>query len=296
MSQSTPSSVLTVPATSRQYFEFGVLCVGSIVFWRQPVLSALKLALSNDAYTHILLVLPVALALILAERTSVSSSAARWSGWMLLSVALCLRGVAFWSASYFSASNALSLSILALVLWWIGSAVTCFGFAPVRSHLFATWFLFLLVPLPDRTVNWIIERLQTGSAVAAELLFRMGYVPVTRQGIELSIPGLDIEVARECSSIRSSMMLIVVTLLLAHLFLSSKWRKTLLVLAAIPLSVAKNAVRIFTIAELATQVDPGYLDGKLHRHGGILFLTLSILMMLLLLLGLRKTEVKTVNR
>jgi exosortase len=147
------------------------------------------------------------------------------------------------------APTALSISIFALVLWWIGSAVACFGFAPLRSHFFASCFVFLLVPLPDRIVNWITEGLQHGSAVAADVLFRIAQVPMTRQGVILSIPGLDIEVARECSSIRSSMMLVVITLVFAHLFLRSKWRKIALVLLVIPICIAKNALRIFTIAE-----------------------------------------------
>jgi exosortase/archaeosortase family protein len=106
----------------------------------------------------------------------------------------------------------------------------------------------------------------------------------------LSIPGLDIEVARECSSIRSSMMLIVTTMFLAQLFLRSWWKKALLILVAIPLSVAKNALRIFTIAELGTRVDPGFLDGKLHRHGGIVFFSLAVVVVGLLVWALRGSE------
>lgn len=147
-------------------------------------------------------------------------------------------------------------------------------------------------PLPDGVVNWIIEGLQNTSASASQALFRLAQVPVARQGVILSIPGLDIEVAHECSSIRSSTMLIVLTLLLAHLFLRSNWRKVLLVLAAIPLSILKNAVRIFTIAELATRVDPAYLDGNLHRHGGVVFLGFSVLLIVLLLWLLRKGELR----
>src|ERR1017187_1356892 len=106
----------------------------------------------------------------------------------------------------------------------------------------------------------------------------------------LSIPNLDIEVARECSSIRSSLMLAVTTLVLAHLFLRSWCRKVLLVAAAIPLSVAKNGLRIFTITELGTRVDPGFLDGKLHHHGGILFYGLAVVAVAALLWVLRRTE------
>jgi exosortase len=291
VSQSTPASTLPVTTKSRQYLEFLALCLASIVFWWHPVVSTLNLALNNDAYTHILLILPVSLALILAEPASPPTvGSEKWAGWTLLSTAMLLRALAFWSGPNLSTANALSLSIFALVLWWIGSAAACFGMAPVRSHLFASCLLFLLVPLPAQAVNWMIEGLQNGSAVAADALFRIAQVPVTRQGIILSIPGLDIEVARECSSIRSSAMLIVITLVLAHLFLRSNWRKLALVLMAVPICIGKNALRIFTIAELATRVDPGYLDGNLHHHGGVVFLALAGMITVVLLWFLRKGE------
>ena len=152
-----------------------------------------------------------------------------------------------------------------------GRAAVCFGLSALCFLLFPLCFLFLVVPLPGHFVDSAAQFLQHQSAVASEFLFRAVYVPVTRHGIILSIPTLDIEVARECSSIRSSTMLMVITLILAHLFLRSSWRKVVLVVAAVPLSVAKNAVRIFTIAELGTRVDPGYLNGRLHHNGGMFF-------------------------
>jgi exosortase/archaeosortase family protein len=85
-------------------------------------------------------------------------------------------------------------------------------------------------------------------------------------------------------------MLVVTTMVLAHLFLRSGWRKALLALAAIPLSVAKNGLRIFTIAELGTRIDPGFLNGKLHHNGGILFFGLSVVAVGVLLWILRRTE------
>jgi exosortase len=147
-----------------------------------------------------------------------------------------------------------------------------------------------MVPIPEFALSRIVEFLQYQSAFAARIMFRAAGVPVTQDGIMLSIPNLDIEVARECSSIRSSLMLIVTTLVLAHLFLRSWWRKILLVAAAIPLSVAKNGLRIFTIAELGTRVDPGFLDGNLHHHGGIVFFGVSVVAVGALLWILRRTE------
>jgi exosortase/archaeosortase family protein len=85
-------------------------------------------------------------------------------------------------------------------------------------------------------------------------------------------------------------MLIVTSMVLAHLFLRSFWRKTAVVLTAIPLSIAKNGVRIFTIAMLGTRVDPGFLHGDFHHHGGIVFFLLALFAVLLLLWLLNRRE------
>lgn len=276
-------------------FEFAAICIASIVLWWHPLAATLRLALNDDSFTYLLLILPITLLLIVTERNQSPASysgSSRGAGGVLLLGAVFLRAVALWGQHHFSASDAISLNVFALVLFWIGSVIVCFGSQVVRSHLFAFCFLFLLLPLPDGVVNWIVGTLQTTSAVAAEALFRIARVPVVRDGIILSIPGLDIEVARECSSIRSSTMLVVLTLLLAHLFLHSKWRQILLVVLAVPLSIAKNAVRIFTIAELTTRVDPSYLYGKLHHQGGVVFLALAVLVTVLFLWFLRKSELR----
>ena len=275
-----------------RYIELSLLVVVSVTVWWSSIGLTLGLALSNDAYTHILLILPVSAALIYLEvkQSPLTACPREWIGAALLAVAMGLRVLAAWNLWHVSASASLSLSIFALVLWWIGSVVVCCGLQVFLSLLFPLCFLFLVVPLPASVVDSATVFLQHQSAIASEILFRAARVPVIRHGIVLSIPDLYIEVARECSSIRSSTMLIVITLILAHLFLNSWWRKTLLVVIAIPLSVAKNAVRIFTIAELGTRVDPAYLTGRLHHNGGFVFLGLALVVDVGLLWVLRRGE------
>jgi exosortase len=271
----------------------GLFCA-SIAIWWNPLATDMKLALSSDAHTHILLILPLSVALIYfqARGAHLACERERWLGLMLLSAALVLRGFTRWDVWPLSPSGRLSLSIFALVMWWIGSVILCLGLRTFRSFLFPLCFLFLITPFPEHVLNWITEFLQQQTAVAAGALFRIARVPVTREGIMLSIPGLDIEVASECSSIRSSMMLLVTTLLLAQLFLRSRWRKILLLVAVIPLSVAKNALRVFTITELGTRVDPGFLDGWLHHSGGIVFFGLTVLVVAMLVWLLRRGELR----
>lgn len=153
-------------------------------------------------------------------------------------------------------------------------------------------FLVLDGPLPAFVLNPVVSLLQRGSTAAAHLLFAAAGVPVAQRGVLLHIPGLTVEVARECSSIRSSSMLVVTTMVLAQLLLRSPWRKALVIAVAIPLSVAKNGLRIFAIAMLATRVDPSFLTGRLHRQGGIIFFLIALAAIFQLLWILRRGEEK----
>jgi exosortase len=276
---------------------FAFLCAVSILFGWPLLQTTVHLALTDDAYTHILLILPLSAGLIyLGAKYTHSESPAgdpRPSpriGAPMLVAALAMVCYARWSMTGVHGDRWISIGMLALVVWWVASVILCFGIQTFRSVLFLLCFLFLIVPLPESTLDSIVGFLQYQSAVAARIMFHTGGVPVTQDGIILSIPGLDIEVARECSSIRSSLMLMVTTLVLAQLFLRSWWRKALLLAAAIPLSIAKNGFRIFVIAELGTRVDAGFLTGRLHHHGGIVFFGLAVVLECVLLFLLRRTE------
>ena len=290
--------------TRTQVPAFAFSCTVSILFWWHPLVITLGLTLANEAYTHILLILPLSAALIYVDSKYQGSkhadSKALWIdpqpspriGAALLVLALAIGGYARWGMVGVRDDVRLSLGMFALVTWWMASVLLCFGVRAFQLFLFPLCFLFLMVPIPEFALRWIVEFLQQQSALAARIMFRAVGVPVAQDGIMLSIPNLDIEVARECSSIRSSLVLIVTTMVLAHLFLRSRWRKVLLIAAAIPLSVAKNGLRIVTIAELGTRVDPGFLDGKLHHHGGIIFFGIAVVAVVVLLWILRRTELR----
>jgi len=281
--------------TTRNQVLFAFLGSVSILFWWHPLVMTLRLALANDAYTHILLILPLSAALIYLDSKAlrIDPQPSPRLGAALLLLSLMMGCYARWGMGATADDVRLSLGMFAIVTWWIAGVLLCFGARTFQSFLFPLCFLFLIVPIPKFALSSIVEFLQQQSALAARIMFQVVGVPVTQDGIMLSIPGLDIEVARECSSIRSSLMLVVTTMVLAHLFLRSWWRKALLIAAAIPLSVAKNGLRIFTIAELGTRIDPGFLDGKLHHHGGIVFFGIAVVAVGALLWVLRRTELPT---
>jgi exosortase len=268
---------------------FVLLCAISLVVGWHSLFSTFALALRVEEYTHLLLIVPISVSLIFSERDllKLRPEPAVGLGLFLL-IAAILIGAFSRTSSHIDLD--LSFNMLAIVIWWIGSFVLCFGSHVARLFLFPLCFLFWLVPIPASLLEKIVAIWQHGSAISASLLFSALGIPNAQDGVMLSIPGLNLEVAQECSSLRSSLMLIVTSMVLAQLFLQSFWRKAVVVLAAIPLSIAKNGVRIFTISMLGTRVDPGFLHGNLHRHGGIVFFLLALGAMVLLLWLLNRSE------
>jgi exosortase len=246
-----------LPTRRTQLAAFVLLCGVSIAMWWHALALTLRLALGDPAHTHILLIVPLSIALIqLQWRNLPETFQSSGTAGLLLVGALAVAGLVRWGGSGMADDLRLSLSMFALVTWWIASVAFCFGLRVLWALLFPLIFLFWMVPIPAAALDRIIPFLQNESAASARTLFQMAGVPVTQDGTVLDIPGLSIEVARECSSIRSSLVLIVMTMVLAQLFLSSWWRKALVIATSIPLAVAKNGLRIFVIAELGTRETP----------------------------------------
>src|ERR1700730_2209634 len=259
------------------YLEFAFLGGISLAIWWRPLVKTFALALRNDECTHIFLILPISAALILLQWKSLEPFLEPnvRIGSALLVVAVLIASIGKRGATGMPPDVQLSVSMLALVTWWVAAFVLCFGIRVSRLLLFPLCFLLWLVPIPEFALNRIVGFLQQGSALTAHLLLTASGVPVMQDGFVLSIPGVSVEVAKECSSIRSSLMFAGTRMGFSQPFLPSRWAKTAIVLAAIPLSVAKNGLRIFTLSMLATRVDPSFIEGRLHHQGGILLFALS---------------------
>ena len=272
---------------------FFLWLLSTALLWR-PFAETLRLALTDSEFTHILLILPISTALILSQWNAAKPTPS-WNPWMgssLGATGVLIALSARWWLGPTRPDVRLSVEMMALLIFWIAAFALAFGTMAVRSMLFPLGFLSWMVPLPSFLLLRIVEILQRGSAVAAGLLFSAFGVPILRQGFVLSIPGLNLEVARECSSIRSSLILLITTMVLAHVLLRTVWRKTLVVAIAVPLSVAKNGLRIFTLGMLATRVDPSFLTGRLHHEGGGVFFSVALALIVLLVWLLHRAEAR----
>jgi exosortase len=189
-----------------------------------------------------------------------------------------------------SRNDRVSVVMLAIVLVWMAGFLLCYGAQVFRAALFPLLFLLLAIPIPAVALDNIVLVLQKGSAIMTYALFKLLGMPVFWQHFKFLLPGVEIEIAEECSGIRSSQALFISSILVGHLFLQSNVRRLVLSLFTIPVVIFKNAVRIVTISSLGIYVDPSFLHGKLHRYGGLPFSLVSLAILLPFLLALQKSE------
>ena len=83
---------------------------------------------------------------------------------------------------------------------------------------------------------------------------------------------------------------LILAILVAYFYLHTFWKQLVLVIAGLFIMILKNGVRIVTLTLLASYVDPGFLYGRLHREGGVVFFVLGLLLLTPLLWALQRSE------
>jgi exosortase len=234
-------------------------------------------SLGNDSASHILVIPFIAAGLLYFDRRKLPRFLR-----LDLPAALpfALGGVVLGAFSYWafglSEQTGLSFFTLGFLLLLIAGFVASFGRAAAKSVWFALAFLGFAVLLPERVLDWFIYELQAGSAWVAAWIFDLTGVPALRDGFWFHLAGWNVEVAKECSGIRSSIALVIVAVLVAHFSFTKMWKKVVFVAAGLAMMIVKNGVRIATLTILAKYVDPGFLFGRLHHEGGVVFFLIGL--------------------
>jgi exosortase len=261
----------------------------SAVLFHSELAALFNLSLNDDRYTYAAVVPFVAVGLVLLKRKEILATAHYCFG---LGIPLLTAGVALEALARMRSPHTqdLSAAICGIVILWAGGFLLLFGPKAFWIARFPLALLFLAIPIPSPALDQVTLALQDSSAYMSSILFRALGVPILRQGVIFSLPGFDIEIAPQCSGIRSSMALVIASGLAAYLFLRTAARRLLLVSVTVPLVIFKNAVRIVTLSTLALYVNQGFLHGNLHHYGGLFFSLLDLAVVIPLLLHFHKSE------
>jgi len=274
-------------------FYAGWIFVSCLLFLH-PLIAFVSYSLSNENASHLILIPVISAWIVFLERDRIFKTPGSdvALACMLLAAGAALALAAFSIGSGWSALNQLSTYVFALILVWTAGFAFIFGRQTLERARFPIVFLLLTIPIPDFILDKVIYVLQKGSAEIAAVLFDWSGVPVLREGFVFHLARVNIEVARECSGIRSSLALLILAILVAHFYLDAFWKRAVLLIAGLFVMILKNGARIVTLTLLASYVDPGFLYGKLHREGGVVFFLLGLLLLAPLVWILQPSEPK----
>jgi exosortase C (VPDSG-CTERM-specific) len=260
----------------------------------QPLIALLSHALSSELFSYIVLIPFISGYLIALKRrvlpqnyrTSVVGTAI-----LSLTASAALAGAWYWH-SQLSTTDYVALTALAYVATLNAATFFWLGASWMKAAAFPMAFLVFVVPLPDAAVLWLENASVLGSTEVAAFLFDATRTPLMRDGSILSLPGIVLRVAQECSGIRSSWVLFITSLVTSHLFLVSPWRRFVLVVFVIPLALVRNGFRILVIGLMCVHIGPHMIDSFIHHRGGPIFFTLSLFPLFGLLWWLRQGDAR----
>jgi exosortase len=278
-----------------------LLLLGAAVYF-YPIGALAKLVFENETYSHISLIPLVSLFLVVIQRKSIFAGAVRkpGAGFAICAGGLVLYGIATLLNGHLSSqafrsqdvpNDYLSLCMAGAVAWVCGSFIAVYGTHAFKKARFALLFLIFTIPIPLFLLDGLITSLQLASAEVSDIVFRLTGTPYHRSGLVFEFPNVAVEVAEQCSGIRSSLSLFILSVITGYLSLGTLSRRVILSLAIFPITVVKNAFRIVTITLLANFVDMRFLTSHwIHSSGGIPFFAVALAMFIPLVWLLRRTE------
>jgi exosortase len=252
--------------------------VGALVF--EPLYRVWREARPSEFYSHIPLIPAISAFFFFRRRKKYFQGDRTGEAVGIMTVAAGL--IMFVTSRIIQADligHAFICSLSAIVMLF-GSFLALFGKLAFKKALFPLAFLFFMIPFPIAFIEKIVSILATASTGITYLLFKAFGVPFVLEGSHFHLPEFDIVVADACSGIRSSIALLITTVLAGHLFLRKFWKQVLLAVAVFPVTVFKNGVRIITLYLLSYFVDIRIIEGGfLHKSGGFIFFGLGLVML-----------------
>jgi exosortase len=254
----------------------------------------------DENYSHGLLIPFIIVYILWARRERLASEPQRPS--VLLGGAIVLFALfALWAGT---AGAELYTQRISLVLLLAGTVIYFWGVGLLRLLLVPAGLLLLAIPIPAIIFNKIAFPLQLFASRCAVWSMNLLDIPVLRQGnvIELLPLGAretkKLEVVEACSGIRSLMTLVTLAVVFAYFthprqdppagtkrgpfsWLKSYgfWRSTIIVLAALPIAILTNALRVSGTGVLAHYYGIEVADGFFHSFSGWVIYIVAFLML-----------------
>lgn len=196
-------------------------------------------------------------------------SVPNWTGMVLLLPGFILYWLGELAGEFFSVYISFWL-ILCGLLWLI------LGWRKLRIIAFPLIILLSAFPLPNFLNVKLTFQLKLISSWLGVKLLQIYGLSAYREGNIIDLGFTQLQVVDACSGLRYLFPLIVLGLILSHYYRAALWKKIVLVLSTIPLSIVTNSFRIALTGILYQYWGPKVAEDFFHGFSGWIIFLLSL--------------------
>ena len=222
-------------------------------------------------YSHGVIIPPLAAYLLWRERAWLATTPFRgsWSGMLLI-----LLGVLMWAAGELSTIYVIVQYSFLLVFY--GLVLLLVGWEVFRRLWMPLLVLVFMVPLPAFFSNNLSLQLQLLSSHIGVMFVRLAGISVFVEGNVIDLGTYRLQVAEACDGLRYLFPLMTLSFIVSYFYRGAFWKRALLFLSSIPVTVLMNSLRIGVIGITVEHWGTKMAEGLLHEFQGWMVFMLSL--------------------
>lgn len=156
----------------------------------------------------------------------------------------------------------------AVVIAFCGLVLALVGWQVFRRLWVPLLLLFFMVPLPEFLFQNLSAKLQLISSQIGVWVIRLFGISVYLEGNVIDLGAMQLQVAEACSGLRYLFPLMTLGFIMAYFFHAAWWKRALLFVSSIPVTILMNSFRIGMIGVLVEYWGIGMAEGFLHDFEG----------------------------
>ncbi len=241
----------------------GVAALLTIFLFRDSLGYMVEVWEAKVEYSYGYILPLLSLFLIWQNRTALEKEGVKgsWAG-----VVLALAGLALFFLGELSTLYIVQQYAFLLVLCGLG--LSLLGWRAFRHVLPAFVLLAFMIPLPNFLYQGLSAQLQLLSSWLGVELIRAFGISVALEGNVIDLGSLQLQVVEACSGLRYLFPLLTLGFLAAYLFRGAMWKRVVLFVSAIPITVLMNSLRIGLIGIMVEMWGRSMAEGFLHDFEG----------------------------
>ncbi len=179
-------------------------------------------------------------------------------------------------------------TIMFISLWLLaaGALWSFLGWRKLRVIAFPVLLILAMIPPPAVIYGNLTLQLKLMSSQIGVFMLRICGLTAYREGNVIDMGFTRLQVVDACSGLRYFFPLMVLAILLAYFFKGAVWKKIIIFLSAIPVSIVTNSMRIASVGILYQFMGSAAAEGFFHDFSGwfIFMISLGILLLEMALL------------